>query len=152
MRAENCLKIKNLEERLICLKKRYLELIDSMAEERENGMISDELGNLPQILTEKEFLLKQIELTEGRIRTQERINHKRSLSSDKVDIGSQVKLKNSNHDLGVYVVAHHEANPAEGYISEDSPIGKAILGRSKGEDIDVELPTGHIHYLIEEVK
>ena len=73
--------------------------------------------------------------------------------SDTVRIGSVFSLK----DLGtgreaVYtLVDRTEANPLEGKISDVSPIGKMVVKRNKGDEIEVETPRGTTRYLIIEV-
>jgi transcription elongation factor GreA len=145
----NCLEIKDLEQRLICLKEKYQQLLKQLEIERE-GMISDEIGNYQEVLIEREFVYKQIEVLEKRLKVKERIARKRE-ASDKVKIGSRVKLQNHTHALDVYLVEENEARPKEHLISILSPIGRAIFGRRRGENITVELPRGVIDYTIAEI-
>ena len=46
------------------------------------------------------------------------------------------------------MVGSQEADPMNGRISEESPFGKALLGKSIGEDVEVEAPAGVLHYQI----
>ena len=46
------------------------------------------------------------------------------------------------------VVGSQEADPMNGRISEDSPFGRALLGKSVGEDVVVEAPAGALHYKV----
>jgi transcription elongation factor GreA len=63
--------------------------------------------------------------------------------SDGVQLGSKVTIKEGNFEAETYtVVGMAEANPREGKISNESPIGKAILGRKMGETVKVETPGG----------
>jgi transcription elongation factor GreA len=152
MKAENCLKIKDLEKRLACLEQRNKEIIESIANERETTMISDEVGNIPQLVAERTFVLKQIDTLKKRIKAQIKLSkitpHKHSV----VEVGDHVKLQNHTHNLEVSIVNEFEANPSEGFISDHSPIGKAILGRSTGDEVSVALPSGQISYIIEEIE
>jgi len=64
--------------------------------------------------------------------------------SDKVTLGSKVKLE-SAHGVTVYqVVGSAEADPANDKISNESPVGQAIMGRKKGEAVKVSTPTGKV--------
>jgi transcription elongation factor GreA len=50
------------------------------------------------------------------------------------------------------LVGFAEANPIEGRISNESPVGKALLGRSKGDKVEVQTPAGTFHYRIVDIK
>ncbi|WP_461247383.1 transcription elongation factor GreA [Treponema sp. R6D11] len=65
-------------------------------------------------------------------------------TSNVVSIGSKVTFydKNADKEIVYQIVGTHEANPFAGKISEESPIGKALIGAKKGAKIVVELPTG----------
>lgn len=73
--------------------------------------------------------------------------------SDRVDIGSTVLLKDLEYDENFQytIVGSAEANPAEHKISNESPVGKAILGRNTGEVVEVTVPAGLLKYQIVKV-
>lgn len=63
--------------------------------------------------------------------------------SDMVQLGSKVTIKEGNFEAETFaIVGAAEANPREGKISNESPIGKAILNRKVGETVKVETPGG----------
>jgi len=63
--------------------------------------------------------------------------------SDGVQLGSKVTIKEGNFEAETFtVVGMAEANPREGKISNESPIGKAILGHKVGDTVKVETPGG----------
>jgi len=63
--------------------------------------------------------------------------------SDTVLLGSKVTIKEGNFEADTFtIVGMAEANPREGKISNESPIGKAILGHKVGESVKVETPGG----------
>ena len=68
----------------------------------------------------------------------------------KVNIGSKVNLKNleNNETHTFQLVDYHEADPLNGKISVDSPVGKIILGKSKNDKVSVNSPSGTIEYQI----
>ncbi len=73
--------------------------------------------------------------------------------SDKVDIGSLVTVNSSEGKEEFEIVSSVESDPLKGKISEDSPIGKALLGASEGEVREVEMPSGElIKYKIIKIK
>lgn len=72
------------------------------------------------------------------------------LSNDIVEIGSKVRLKDaSDGEVFEYrIVGSMEANPMEGRISDESPVGKSLLGRKIGELVETETPSGVVKYEI----
>ena len=83
-----------------------------------------------------------------------RVIEKRDITSDVVSIGSRVKLKDmdDNKTVEYHIVGSAEANPAEQKLSNESPVGKAILGRKKGEIVEVAAPRGSLKYKILDIK
>jgi transcription elongation factor GreA len=63
--------------------------------------------------------------------------------NDAIQVGSKVTIKEGNFEAETFnIVGAAEANPREGKISNESPIGKAILGRKLGDVVKVETPGG----------
>ena len=72
-----------------------------------------------------------------------------TLSTEIVHIGSKVTLKNKKKETISYrIVGFAQADPDEGKISDECPVGKALLGHKVGEKILVEAPMGAIEYKI----
>ena len=65
-----------------------------------------------------------------------------------VGLGSKVTLKNGAKPVEYHVVGPVEANPVEGRISNESPIGMALMGKKVGEKAIVSTPKGDINYKI----
>jgi transcription elongation factor GreA len=77
----------------------------------------------------------------------------KSLSGDKVVFGATVHLLDENDNPVVYqVVGQTEADAKIGRISYSSPLGRALIGRSVGEDVEVSAPSGDKYYSIEKVE
>lgn len=72
------------------------------------------------------------------------------LDSSKVLVLSKVKIKNlaNNMNMEYQLVAESEANLREGKISVNSPIGKGLLGKSKGEIAEISVPSGKLKFEI----
>ena len=91
---------------------------------------------------------------------EERLLRARVIDTDEVDtsvvsIGSVVRLRDvdAKETLEYYIVGSAEANPAEQKLSNESPVGKAIMGRKKGETVEVTTPRGGIvKFKIMEIK
>ena len=73
---------------------------------------------------------------------------------DYVRLGSTVTVldKEFDEELVYKIVGSQEADPMNGAISEDSPFGKALLGRSEGEEVTVDAPAGPVEYKILKVE
>ncbi len=69
-----------------------------------------------------------------------------NLNAGVVHPGSKVKVENvENGKKGEYtILGPSESNPAQGIISDQSPIGKSLIGNRKGDIVDVQLPTGKV--------
>lgn len=93
---------------------------------------------------------------EGRIITLEkmlrnvRVIEESGVRSSTVEIGSTVLLRDLeyNEDFQYTIVGSAEANPAESKISNESPVGKAILGRGIGDVVEVSVPAGLLRHQI----
>lgn len=72
---------------------------------------------------------------------------------DTVEIGSTVVLKKSGEEAKTFqVVGSEEADISKGKISNNSIVGKAIMGKKKGDKFDINAPKGKVSYEIVEVK
>jgi transcription elongation factor GreA len=67
---------------------------------------------------------------------------------DSVNIGSTITLEKNGEKLKFKIVGVQEADPTGGKISNESPLGRAILDRKKGEVVEVETPLGRTKYKI----
>ena len=83
-----------------------------------------------------------------------RVISKKEISKDAVSIGSKVRLRDMqvNKTFEYHIVGSAEANPAENKLSNESPVGKAIMGRKKGEVVEVAAPRGALKFKIMEIK
>lgn len=99
---------------------------------------------------------------EGRIIDLERIlskaiipskKKKRSTGISVVDFGSDVTVQSQSGSKRNYkIVGSVEANPLEGNISVESPVGRALMGRKIGEDVTVETPSGMVILTITKIR
>ena len=72
------------------------------------------------------------------------------ISNEHIHVGSKVKLLNLKTDSEVTykIVGSNEANPSEGKISDESPVGLALLGHAVGDSVEVEVPVGVIGFKV----
>ncbi|MCL6549137.1 MAG: transcription elongation factor GreA [Alicyclobacillus sp.] len=97
---------------------------------------------------------------EGRIATLEkmlrnaRIIQEDEVNTDVVSIGSTVRLKDLEFDEEVEytIVGSAEADPASNKISNESPVGRALLGKTVGSTVDVAVPAGTLQFQILHIK
>lgn len=97
---------------------------------------------------------------EGRIITLEKmLRNARIITNEDVDtnvvsVGSTVSLKDIEYgDVVEYtIVGSAESNPMENKISNESPVGQALLGKSKGTTVEVHAPAGTLQYEILDIK
>ncbi|MCG0313283.1 MAG: transcription elongation factor GreA, partial [Calditerricola sp.] len=97
---------------------------------------------------------------EGRIITLEkmlrnaRVIQSDDVGTDVVTIGSTVKLRDLEFDeiVEYTIVGSAESDPMANRISNESPVGKALLGKPKGAIVEVQVPAGTIQYEIVDIK
>ncbi|MDD3480677.1 MAG: transcription elongation factor GreA [Patescibacteria group bacterium] len=68
-----------------------------------------------------------------------------------VNLGCTVHLESSSKDLKYKIVGKVEADPEKGLISNESPIGRALMGKKKGDEVEVSVPAGLNKYKIKKV-
>ncbi|MFA9289343.1 MAG: transcription elongation factor GreA [Weeksellaceae bacterium] len=69
-----------------------------------------------------------------------------------IDIGTEVIVEKDSKNETYYIVGEFEADPMSKKLSATSPIGKALLGKKKGDTVTVEVPAGKLNFRIIEVK
>ena len=95
----------------------------------------------------------QITELENKLRHAKIINEK-EIDTETVQIGNLVKVhdKEFDEDIEYTIVGSTEVNLAENKISNESPLGKALLGAKKGDTVDVHAPAGIMKYKILDIK
>lgn len=100
---------------------------------------------------------EQQSFVEGRIIELEHILKNSEIIDEKHDcckeigLGCTVSLATSSKDLQYRIVGSVEANPDKGFISNESPIGKALLGKKTGDEVEVSVPAGKTTYKIKKI-
>ncbi|OGN29727.1 MAG: hypothetical protein A3A33_04520 [Candidatus Yanofskybacteria bacterium RIFCSPLOWO2_01_FULL_49_25] len=69
-----------------------------------------------------------------------------------IAVGATVMLKAGSAEREYTIVGASEADPIKGFISNETPLGAALIGRKKGEEIDVQIPNGKMKYKILKIK
>lgn len=124
------------------------QVLTRMVAAREQGDLSEnagyhaskeELGKIDSRLRELKLLMRFGEVVG-------------SQGSDIISVGSVVKVSRDKDTFEFNIVGQLEADPVHGKLSQVSPIGKALLGKSVGDEVEVQTPDGKIFYKILEVK
>jgi transcription elongation factor GreA len=118
------------------------EVAERIKEAREFGDISEN-SEYDDAKNEQAMLEARIASLEDKLRSASVINAA-ELSADVVRVGSVVNVKDeaSGKSLQYTIVGSTEADPAENKLSNESPVGKALLGHRKGDAVTVQLPSG----------
>lgn len=154
MASSNSNRYKMSQERLEELKKElnYMETVrekevsEQIKEARSFGDLSEnseydeaktEQGKLYSRIAEYKDLIEHAEIVDN-------VDH--NLPKDAVTLGSIVMVKDLDEDFEdkYEIVGSQEANPREGRISDDSPVGKGLIGHRAGDSIVIAVPAGEI--------
>jgi len=143
--------MEKLEAELQHLKSvRRKEVADRIKEAREYGDIVEN-SEYDDAKNEQAFVEGRIKDLEKLLRNVQIISEEEGdAGNNEVKIGSTVELKDleSGEKFTYTLVGSAEADPSENKISNESPVGSAILGRKAGEKVEVEVPAGIIEYEI----
>ncbi|MEP6978367.1 MAG: transcription elongation factor GreA [Thermoleophilia bacterium] len=128
------------------------QVADRIRVAREFGDIAEN-AEYDDAKNEQALLEHRIAVLEERMRAA-RVIEKKEISKDVVSIGSHVKLRDmdAKQTIEYHIVGSAEANPAEYKLSNESPVGKAIIGKKKGEVVEVSAPRGALKFKIMEIK
>ena len=147
---EGYAKLKEEIEYLSTTKRR--EVAERIKEAREFGDISEN-SEYDDAKNEQAQLFYRIQSLEQKLRNA-RVVDTEHLSTDAVSIGAHVTLKDtkSKATREYSIVGSAEADPKNGRLSNESPVGKALLGRKKGEKVTIPTPRGPLQYQIVDIQ
>jgi transcription elongation factor GreA len=144
--------------------KKLQEEIDFLANDKrreiaERIRVAREFGDIAENAEYDSAKNDQAHL-EARIATLEerlanaRVVTKKEIKTGEVSIGTKVRLRDvkANKTIEYHIVGSAEADPAENKLSNESPVGKAIMGRKKGETVEVAAPRGKMKFKIMDIK
>ena len=132
---------------------------DKRREVAERIRVAREFGDIAEnaeyddAKNEQAHLEARIAVLEERLKAA-RVVTKKEIKSGEVSIGTKVRLKDmdANQTVEYSIVGSAEADPAENKLSNESPVGKAIMGRKKGQVVEVAAPRGSLKYKILDIK
>jgi transcription elongation factor GreA len=126
------------------------EAIDRVARAREFGDLSEnaEYHSAKEDLSALEGRIEELKDIITRVQV---VDSKKS-DDGEVAMGSVVHIEINGTDHEFTIVGEWEADPAAKKISHESPLGKALMGKKVGEDVEVEAPAGKVIYKVKGVK
>ncbi|MDZ4284432.1 MAG: transcription elongation factor GreA, partial [Patescibacteria group bacterium] len=133
--------LKTARRREVAEQLEYAKSLGDLSENAEYQQAREEQARLEERITRLETILKHAVIIGDR-------------QSSTIDVGSTVVIrkKGDTESRTFRIVGSEEANMAEGKLSDSSPIGAALIGKSKGERIRVSTPGGEAEYEVIEVK
>lgn len=142
--------LKKLEDELQQLKtEKRKEIAARIADAKELGDLSEN-AEYHEAKEEQGFVEARIAELEVILKNTEIINHRKNTKV--VQIGSTVKIKmKGGSAMEVTIVGSSEADPSKQLISNESPLGQALLDKAVGDSVEVEVPAGMMTYSIESV-
>ena len=131
---------------------RRREVAERIKEAREFGDISEN-AEYDHAKNEQAMLEARIAQLEEKLRSATVIDEKQ-IDAGVVSVGTKVRVKDqkSGQSILFQIVGSAEADPSENKLSNESPVGKAILGHKKGETVEVAAPRGKMKFKILEIK
>jgi transcription elongation factor GreA len=140
--------LEKLKKELIDLKARRKTVADRIRTAREFGDLSEN-SEYEDARNEQSFVEGRIEELENMILSA-RVVAKNG--SDKIEMGSVVTIKMGGESVSYELVGANESDPIHGKISVESPLGFALVGKAKGEKVEIKTPGGMNTYEIVAVK
>ncbi len=121
------------------------EIANAIKEAKEQGDLSEnaEYSSAKERQSENEARIAQLEAMIKESQVVER-----DADDASAQIGSKVTAETNGQEYIFEIVGSNEANPAERKISNESPIGKALIGACEGDAVDVETPAGVVTYKV----
>ena len=141
--------IKRLEAELHELRTvRRADVAQEIREAQELGMTETD-GQYEEAKNQQAFLEGRIQEIEKMLEMAEVIDEQAAQGSKEIRVGSTVSLKTKDNKRRKYqLVGPAETNPAEGRISDESPLGRALLGKKRGDQVKIEAPGGVVEMTI----
>ena len=143
---------KKLEEELEFLQNvKRKEIAEKIKVARSYGDLSEN-SEYDDAKNEQAILEARIVTIEATLKNAVLIDEE-GISNEHVHVGSSVRLLNLRTDSEVTykIVGSNEANPSDGKISDESPVGAALIGHSVGDAVEVEVPVGVIGFKVLEI-
>lgn len=137
--------VKLNDELKVLVTEKRKDVIERIREAAAHGDLSEN-ADYAQAREEQSFIEGRIQEIEDMIKNAEIITH--STQTSNVSIGSTVVVKVGGEERSYSIVGSNEANPGAGKISNESVVGKALLGKKVGDKVTVTTAVGDKEYEI----
>ncbi|MEX2054443.1 MAG: transcription elongation factor GreA [Candidatus Colwellbacteria bacterium] len=130
--------------------------VEGRKEVTESLKIAKELGDLSEnaqyieAREEQQRIERRISELEQMLKEAEIISM-RSKKRDAVEVGATVEVVKDGRTSKFYIVGSSEANPMEGFISNESPLGRVLIGKKVGDVVKFKIPEGETQYKIKSI-
>jgi transcription elongation factor GreA len=145
------------QQGLEALKKEYDDLLNNkrpkVVDRLSNARLQGDLAENSDYQSAKD----ELEFLDGRIEELEEVIKNAKVAdgvkkTDEVAVGTKVKVKVNDNETLFEIVGEWEADPKLKKISHASPLGQSLMGRKKGESVEVQAPAGKIIYTILDIE
>jgi len=118
------------------------QIAEKIKEARSFGDLSEN-AEYDEAMNEQAIMEAKIARLEEELKNMQILDEK-DISTDKIGVGSKVKVfdKTYNEELSFQIIGKAQADPNAGRISDESPVGRALLGHKAGDVIEVDTPAG----------
>jgi transcription elongation factor GreA len=130
--------LKSNKRKEIAEKLEYAKSLGDLSENTEYQEAREAQANIEDRISTIEGLLKDAVIVSER-------------KGDKVDIGSSVSVTRNGNQETYHIVGSEEADVSQSKISNQSPLGEALMGKQKGEEFTYKTPKGEMNGKIEEI-
>ena len=127
------------------------QIAEKIKEARSFGDLSEN-AEYDEAMNEQAIMEAKISRLEDELKNVQILDTE-DLSTDVIYVGSYVKVydQSYNEELEFQIIGKAQANPDENRVSDESPVGKALLGHQAGDIVEVETPAGLIAFEIKEI-
>lgn len=144
--------LKQLEEELDLLKgEKRKEIAEKIKVARSYGDLSEN-SEYDDAKNEQAILEARIVTIEATLKNAVIIDEE-GMTNEHIHVGSKVRIENLNtgNEATYKIVGSNESDPADGRISDESPVGMALIGHAVGDVVEVEVPVGVIGFKVIEI-
>lgn len=126
------------------------EIAQRIQEAKELGDLSEN-AEYAEAKNEQSFTEGRIAELETIIKNATVIDESKKRKTNIVEVGSAITVAHNQSEKTFSIVGSNEADPANGRISNESPLGRAFLGRAIGDTVNVDVPKGVEQYTIKSI-
>jgi len=127
------------------------QIAEKIKEARSFGDLSEN-AEYDEAMNEQAIMESKISRLEEELKKVQILDTE-ELSTEVISIGSHVKVYDQTYEeeLDFQIIGKAQANPDENRISDESPVGKALLGHKEGDIVEVEVPSGVVEFQIKRI-